>query len=641
MKVSIVTISFNQGRFLEACIRSVLEQDYPNIEYIVVDPGSTDESRAIIGRYADRIAKVVLEPDDGPADGLNNGFRVATGEIFGFINADDVLLPGAVSTLVQAFKSNPGSDVVFGHGMEIDEQGDLIQRVWSTSWNLKAHAYRTALTVQPATFFRADAFRRLGGFNAQNRTCWDAELFVDLGRAGARFFAIPEFIGAYRMYPGTVSSEVTWGDRGALFEAENRRIFEKIMDRSPTPGDRWVGYGYYFYKQIRQPLVALKKLRFKLSAPKQSGYRFPAIRLVWFGGYPAHYMGEFHQRLESAHEGLFFVYVPLGKDKNAFAHERTQLPKKYVLLSGAAEYLQAWRWLNRLNPEAVLITGNFPRVNLLAAFWAWMHGKSLHYLADSNLLDSRNLQRNWINRLFLRFVLRKASKLLCIGSCNREFYLAQCGKQFLGEHLHHMPLPHRNEAFEKQLPKAASPFVFLVFGRLDAIKAVDRVIAAYALLGADAHAKSRLLIAGDGPESRVLQAQVSALGLDSHVEFLGAVPSDRAQEVFGEANAVVMASHDEPWGLVVNEALSAGKPVIGPFWIGAFADLVIPGKTGLVTMGNDATSLAEAMRQLLEAPASAEAMGLAGRAHVREQGWTIDGSLQAFRSLLEPLKADS
>ena len=96
-RVSIVTISYNQAQFLERTILSVLDQDYPEIEYIVVDPGSTDGSREIIERYGSRISKVILRPDRGAADGLNSGFAEASGQILGFLNSDDTLLPGATA----------------------------------------------------------------------------------------------------------------------------------------------------------------------------------------------------------------------------------------------------------------------------------------------------------------------------------------------------------------------------------------------------------------------------------------------------------------------------------------------------------------------------------------------------------------
>jgi len=120
MKFSIVTISFNQAEFLERAILSVLNQDHDDIEYIVVDPGSTDGSRDIIERYRDRIDRIVFKPDRGAAEGLNNGMEGASGEILGFLNSDDVLMPGAISQIVHAFQANPDIDLVTGHAYIID-----------------------------------------------------------------------------------------------------------------------------------------------------------------------------------------------------------------------------------------------------------------------------------------------------------------------------------------------------------------------------------------------------------------------------------------------------------------------------------------------------------------------------------------
>lgn len=637
MKVSIVTISYNQGRFLEDCLRSVLEQDYPDIEYIVIDAGSSDESLAIIDRYADKITKVIKEPDQGPADGLNKGFACATGDIYGFVNADDVLLPGGVSAIVAKFKASPKTDVVYGNGLELDAEGVQIQRVWSTPWNVKAHAYRAGVTVQPATFFTAESFLQVGGFNIKNRTCWDAELFVDMALKGARFAPLNAFVAAYRMYPGTVSSEVRWGGRGAIFEAENRRIFEKIIGRTPASRDRWIRTAYFMLKQVRQPMVAFEKLRTKIWGCKQLP-PLPDTRFVWFGGYPAHYMGDFHRRLESRHEGLFFVYVPFGKDGRAFTHEQTRLPRKYVVLPHIGIYVQAWRWLQRLNPKAVLISGNYPRVNMLAAIWAKLHRRELYYLADSNLLDERNLTRSPVTQWILQEILRRTDRLLFIGSRNREFYLTQCGREFAGTHLHHLPLPHDHERFATPLKDVAAPFVFLSMGRLEEVKAVDRIIEAFAILVQRTNAPIRLLVAGDGPSRTALEKKAAALGIADVVEFRGSVPSDQTPSVFAESDAVVFASRNEPWGLVVNEALSSGKPVIGPFWIGAFSDLVRHGKNGLVTTGNGANELAEAMHRLQKYPALAREMGLAGRALVSDEGWTVEDSLASFERLIKPLE---
>jgi glycosyltransferase involved in cell wall biosynthesis len=141
MKFSIVTISFNQARFLEQSIRSILDQDYPHVEYIVVDPGSTDGSRQIIERYRDRIAKIIFEPDNGPADGLNKGFAKATGDIYGFLNSDDYFLPGALTTVASVFTASPDIDVLSGHALVVDARGCEINRFFSRRFSLTRFIY--------------------------------------------------------------------------------------------------------------------------------------------------------------------------------------------------------------------------------------------------------------------------------------------------------------------------------------------------------------------------------------------------------------------------------------------------------------------------------------------------------------------
>ena len=367
-------------------------------------------------------------------------------------------------------------------------------------------------------------------------------------------------------------------------------------------------------------------------APHMAAEQLPT-RMVWIGGFPAHYMGEFHSRLQKTYAGVTFIYLPLGRGGRAFSHEMTRLPGEYFLAPNRIPFLWVWLCLERMSPRAILIAGNYPRANLVAAVWACWRGRELYYLADSNPLDRRNLRRNLLNSLLLEVVLRKVTKILCIGTRNAEFYLQYRAKEHLAEVLLAFPLPHLHQPFEASKSSPGDTFCFLVLGRLDAVKAVDRVISAYALLSPQLQERSRLVIAGDGPCRAALESQVDALGLRVKVEFLGAVPSDQAPGVFGAANALVVASLDEPWGLVVNEAMSSGIPVIGPFWVGAFADLLIPGETGIVTRDNSPVQLSVAMQVLITDPERAAAMGQAGRVHVRERGWNIDGSLQAFGQL--------
>lgn len=136
LKISIVTLSFNQGRFLETAIRSVVEQKNVDLDYILVDPGSTDDSRAIIENYRTKIADVVFDQDDGPADGLNNGFARTSGDICGFVNADDLLRPGALAEVVQMFQNHPEVDIISGHGHIIDAEDNPIRRMYSDRFSL-------------------------------------------------------------------------------------------------------------------------------------------------------------------------------------------------------------------------------------------------------------------------------------------------------------------------------------------------------------------------------------------------------------------------------------------------------------------------------------------------------------------------
>ncbi|MGK2925649.1 MAG: glycosyltransferase family 2 protein [Lysobacterales bacterium] len=258
MKFSIVTISFNQAQFLEQAIRSVIEQDYPDVEYIVVDPGSTDGSREIIERYRDRIDRIIFEPDNGPADGLNKGFAQATGDIFGFINSDDYLLPGALSTVSKAFSSRLKIDVLSGHALIVDANGIQKNRFYSRRFSLDRFIYGAATLAQQSTFFRSGAFINAGGFNVDNRIAWDGELWVDMALTGAMFGRIPAFLSAFRIHADAIT-----GGGGhttdAYFKAIER-VFYKVKNRPKNRVDPVVRIMYKILEYALDPRIAMERL---------------------------------------------------------------------------------------------------------------------------------------------------------------------------------------------------------------------------------------------------------------------------------------------------------------------------------------------------------------------------------------------
>lgn len=228
IKISIVTISYNQAKYLETAIRSIREQGYPALEHIIVDPGSTDGSREIIDRYADSIHKIIFEPDKGPADGLNKGFSHATGAVFGYINSDDILLPGALSKVAAYFEANSEMDVLIGNGVQLDSSGVVTRKLFCTKWDLKRYAYSVCVVVQQGNFFKRLAFERAGGFNIENRISWDGELLVDMAMTGADFLKVDDLLGGFRLYPESISGS---GRLKTQSRMEQKRVFKKIMGR--------------------------------------------------------------------------------------------------------------------------------------------------------------------------------------------------------------------------------------------------------------------------------------------------------------------------------------------------------------------------------------------------------------------------
>ena len=205
MKFSIVTISYNLSKYLERTILSVLQQKNSNFEYIIVDAGSTDGSRDIIKKHKSKFAKIILEKDDGPAHGLNKGFEYATGDIFGFINSDDTYEKDCLKNVEDFFKKKQDAYVLCGKGYKIDANDKKIRRVYPDKFSLTKYIYGTYNFIQPSSFIRKEAFRSVGGFNIANKTCWDAELLVDIALKGMEIKRFNKFLSNFRIHDSSIS----------------------------------------------------------------------------------------------------------------------------------------------------------------------------------------------------------------------------------------------------------------------------------------------------------------------------------------------------------------------------------------------------------------------------------------------------
>ncbi len=197
-KLSIVTPSFNQGKFLEETIVSVLDQNYPNLEYIVIDGGSRDESVEVIKRYEKHLAYWVSEKDRGQVHAINKGIEKSTGEIFGFINSDDLYLPSTFATVAEHFDQHSesewvcGDTIIFGEG----RADELIETVVPKS---AAHCLSWAYTAaQPGHFWKRELVA--GGFDESWPYDFDHDLYVRLLLAGHKCEHIPQAFARYRLH---------------------------------------------------------------------------------------------------------------------------------------------------------------------------------------------------------------------------------------------------------------------------------------------------------------------------------------------------------------------------------------------------------------------------------------------------------
>ena len=197
--VSIVTPSYDQAPFLEETIRSVLEQDYEPIEYVVVDDGSTDGSAEIVRRYEDRLAWWTRQENAGQVAALNCGFARTTGAYMGYLNSDDTLLPGAVSRMAEELERDPGLWLVYGDALYTDERSRRTGYLPSREFDVVQMVRRADNhVVQPSTLWRREAWDRFGPLNEDGWYFFDFEFFLRFPPERVR--RIPEPLSTYRIH---------------------------------------------------------------------------------------------------------------------------------------------------------------------------------------------------------------------------------------------------------------------------------------------------------------------------------------------------------------------------------------------------------------------------------------------------------
>lgn len=225
-RISIVTISFNQAEFIEETISSILNQKYPDLEYIIIDGGSNDNTIDIIKKYDKSITYWVSEKDSGPAEALKKGLDRATGEILFYLNSDDLILPDSLEKVASFFSNNPHIDVLIGNGYMIDENSKIIKPIYSNKWNLNRYLNGYVSIVQQSTFFRKHAYDKTQGVNIINKTCWDGEMWVDMDCAKAKFMNFNVSIGLFRIHQKSITGSQKLNDKYLIDQDRIKKRFK-------------------------------------------------------------------------------------------------------------------------------------------------------------------------------------------------------------------------------------------------------------------------------------------------------------------------------------------------------------------------------------------------------------------------------
>jgi len=260
--VSIVTPSYNQVPFLEATLRSVLDQDYPRLEYIVVDGGSTDGSPDILRRYESRLAAWISEPDRGQTDAINKGFAMATGDILAYLNSDDTYCAGAVAEAVAYLQAHPEVGMVHGSAFYIDEAGHPVARFPSAPTTHRELRRGAPKIAQQAAFFRAAVWRLAGPLDPSYLYAMDYDLWIRISALTPMVF-VPRVWAGFRLHDESKSMTVArqcwpemmrvhFRDGGSVFSILFakylvRRVVEPVMPLRM----RWRRLRYWLEKRVR------------------------------------------------------------------------------------------------------------------------------------------------------------------------------------------------------------------------------------------------------------------------------------------------------------------------------------------------------------------------------------------------------
>ena len=228
-RISVVTPSYNQAPYIRDTIESILDQQYPNMEYFVIDGGSSDGTQDIIREYQDRIDWWVSEKDKGQSDAINKGFRRSSGELLCWVNSDDVLFPGCLDTISGLYLQKGKPDILHANCALIDENGFII-RLYRLPRETRFFLNRGVwVTPPPAVFFKANLLRKVGYLDTKFQFSMDLDLWLRIIQAGGEIAFSPKYLGGFRWHQASKTVKAVMKKKKTEESPETREILDRTF----------------------------------------------------------------------------------------------------------------------------------------------------------------------------------------------------------------------------------------------------------------------------------------------------------------------------------------------------------------------------------------------------------------------------
>ncbi|MGD0060340.1 MAG: glycosyltransferase [Verrucomicrobiia bacterium] len=623
--VSIVTPSFNQARFLPETLASIRAQDYPAIEHIVVDGGSTDGSVDIL-RAAPRI-RWISERDHGQVDALNKGFAMATGEILAWVNSDDTISRHAVRIAVEALQRT-GADMVYGDVRIIDRDGGHIRMFYGIPFDYRVLLYGINYIGQQSVFFRRSLLEKTGPLRLEYDNVFDYELWLRMARHGQLVY-VPELRGQIRVHADAKSiaaAQRTWSDTDQI-QREYWRTggLPKFLSWWP-----FAGLVNWYYRAKR-----LWRVRMTSRSSRQP-------RLLVFGYLPPPIYGPaitYQALLRSSFPERFDVtFINLNVVRDYRELEVFRWRKLALLarqLASEFHHLASQRFEFVFYPVS-LNRNAFLKDTLFLAVARAFGVPTVLYGHGNGLPEFRDKSPRWLQRLIDWAVCRAAAAIV-LGKCLRFNFLGHLREDQVFVVPTGIEVPNPLPAVTKQPGR----FTVLYLGNLVREKGVFVILDSISLVRTRCP-QAHFVFAGawwsdrDGAEAERLMRE---RGLSSCVEFTGTVMGNHKWEIVGRSDVLVFPTYFryETLGLVMLEAMGAGLPVITTRRA-AIPEVVEEGVNGLFVAEQDARDLAEKIATLANDPALRARMSEANKQKYSNY-YTIEHYGQRMAAVFDELVA--